>query len=146
MDINKQIVEEAMNWIGVKYQHRAVTKQGCDCTGLIIGIMQTLGYMKNYKMRVYPSDWNLHAMADNYITEELDKYADKVSDMRSGDILLFSFGKCVAHIGILLKNKLFIHNYRNAGKCGLSSIMNGSWKERLVGTYRFDINKILEVS
>lgn len=147
MDLNKQVTEEAIKWKGVKYQHRSATKQGCDCTGLIVGVMQALGYMKNYKMRKYPSDWNLHAMADNYILEEIERFADKISDMRSGDIILFRFGKCVAHAGILLENRLFIHNHKRAEKCTLSSMRrNGRWLERFVGAYRFNIDKILKVA
>ena len=143
MDLNKRIIEEVMKWKGVKYQHRSTTKQGCDCTGLIVGVMQALGYIKSYKMRKYPSDWNLHSMADNYILEEIEKFADKVSDMKSGDIVLFRFGKCIAHAGILLENKLFIHNHKKAGRCNLSSIRGvNKWAERLMGTYRFNIDKL----
>ncbi len=143
MDLNKRIVEEAIKWKGVKYQHRATTKQGCDCTGFIVGVMQALGYMRDYKMRNYPSDWNLHSMADNYILEEIVKFADRVVDMRSGDIILFRLGKCVAHAGLLLKEKLFIHNHKCAGKCNLSSLRGANkWVERFVGAYRFNIDKL----
>ena len=143
MGLNERIVEEAIKWKGVKYQHRSTTKQGCDCTGLVVGVMQALGYMKNYEMRNYPSDWNLHSMADNYILEEIKRFADRVVDMKSGDIILFRFGKCIAHAGILLENRLFIHNHKNAGKCNLSSLSGANkWARRFVGAYRFNIDKL----
>jgi len=142
MSLNEDIVKEALTWIDTPYQHRSATKQGCDCTGLIIGVMQTLGYMKDYKLRNYPKDWNLHSMADNYIVDEIEKFTDKIFDMRSGDIVLFRFGKCIAHAGILLENKLFIHSHVKAKKCNVSLMKNNEWSKRFVGAYRFNLKKV----
>lgn len=142
--MNNEIVREAWSWQGVKYQHRGTTQYGCDCTGLIIGVLQELGYLKNYNLRWYPIDWNLHNMADNYIIEELEKYADKVTDPKAGDVIVFNFGKCPAHAGIILDDKVFIHSFVTAGRCILSPLNSQKWRKRIHSYYRFSLDKINE--
>jgi cell wall-associated NlpC family hydrolase len=118
--------------LNVPYEHRGTTRRGCDCTGLIIGALRELGYLRDYKLRNYPRDWNLHAKADNHIVEEVEKVADKVSTSDIGNLVLFHFGKCVAHIGVVIENGLFIHCFLTAGKCTTSSLWNSLWTKRMV--------------
>jgi len=140
--MNYEIVQEAETWLGVKYQHRSCSKFGCDCTGLIVGVMKSLGHIKDYTLRNYPKDWNMHAMADNHIEEEISKFADKVSKPVQGDIVLFKFKhqKFVAHIGILLEDGLFIHSWEKAGRVQISSMSR--WKSHVDSYYRFNEDKV----
>ena len=143
MTLNERIVKEANRWLGVPYQHRSASRYGCDCTGLIIGIMQALGYMQGYKLRMYPKDWNLHDMADNHIEEEILKVADKITGPAvPGDIVLFKYElqKFVAHIGIVTENRQFIHCWEKSGRVQLSSIE--PWAKRLSAVYRFNEDKM----
>ena len=145
-ELRKHLCNTAKVWknLGVKYEHRGTTRNGCDCTGLIIGILQELGYMKDYKLRIYPIDWNLHSFADNHIVEELSKVADKIAKPDIGDLVLFYFGKCVAHSGIVIEDGLFIHIHQRAGKCIVSSLWNSSWTKRIVNFYRLNEDKLNE--
>ena len=124
----------------MQYVHRGTTRNGCDCTGLIIGALTEMGYLKNYVLRNYPPDWNLHAKADNYIIEEVSRYADKVDDpnIDIGDLVLFHFGKCVAHIGVIIENGLFVHCHRKSKKCKVSCLWNSPWTKRIFGFYRLN--------
>jgi len=146
MEIGERIAREALNWIGVPYQHRAMTKNGCDCTGLILGVLKTLGYLGNYKVREYPIDWNLHGMADDHIRDELLKVTNEISGsekLLKGDILLFWFGRCVSHIGIYIGDRQFVHSWRNAKKCKIAPLMNkNGWASRFDSAYRFDSKKL----
>lgn len=128
----------------VQYQHRGTTRNGCDCTGLIIGALRELGYLKNYKLRNYPPDWNLHAKADNYIIKEVSRFADEITkpNIDIGDLILFNFGKCVAHIGVMIENGLFIHCHRKSRKCVVSSLWNSPWTKRIHSFYRLNEAKL----
>jgi len=126
----------------VPYQHRGITRNGCDCTGLIIGALRELGYLKNYELRNYSPDWNLHSKADNYIVEEVSRFADKITQPDAGDLILFYFGRCVAHIGVMIENGLFIHCHRKRGECAVSSLWNSSWTKRIYGFYRLNETKL----
>jgi len=131
-------------WKGLKvpYQHRGTTRNGCDCTGLIIGVLKELGYLKNYKLRIYSPDWNLHSKADNYIVEEVSRFANEVPKPEAGDLVLFYFGKCVAHVGIMIENELFVHCYRKSKRCIASSLWNSKWAKRIHSFYRLNENKL----
>ena len=125
----------------VQYQHRGTSRNGCDCTGLIIGALQELGYLKNYKLRNYPPDWNLHSKADNYIVEEVSRFAAKITKPEAGDLVLFYFGRCVAHVGVIIEDGLFIHCHWRSRKCTVSSLWNSQWTKRIASFYRLNENK-----
>lgn len=126
----------------VHYEHRGTTRNGCDCTGLIIGALREMGYLKNYKLRTYPPDWNLHAMADNYIVEEVSKVADEIENPDIGDLVLFYIGKCVAHVGVIIENGLFIHCHKKAKRCKVSNLWNSRWTKRIYCFYRLNEAKL----
>jgi len=134
----------AKEWknLGVKYEHRGTTRNGCDCTGLVIGVLKEMGYFKNYKLRNYPLDWNLHAGADNYIMEEVVKIADRIEEPDIGDLVLFYIGRCIAHIGVVIEHDLFIHCYMTSRKCVISSLINSRWTKRIAGFYRLNEDKL----
>lgn len=143
-ELRTQLCKVAKEWLAlqVKYEHRGLTRNGCDCTGLIIGALRELGYLKTYVLRNYSRDWNLHAGADNYIVEEAEKVADKVESPIPGDIVLFHFCRCVAHAGIIVENKLFIHCHMNSKQCIVSKLWNSSWTKRIAHFYRFNEKKL----
>jgi cell wall-associated NlpC family hydrolase len=126
----------------VQYEHRGTTRNGCDCTGLIIGALRELGYLKNYKLRSYPPDWNLHSKADNYIVEELSQFANEITKPSAGDLVLFYFGRCIAHVGVIIENDLFIHCYRTGRKVKVSSLWKSQWTKRIASFYRLNEDKL----
>lgn len=136
----------------VRYEHRGTSRNGCDCTGLIIGALKELGYLRDYKLRNYPPDWNLHAKADDYITKEISKVADEIAKAEDvtktnvdiGDLVLFYFGRCVAHVGVIIENGLFVHCHRSSKKCIVSSLWNSQWTKRISSFYRLNEAKLNE--
>jgi len=143
-ELKIQLCNIVKEWkdLKVPYEHRGTSRNGCDCTGLIIGALRELGYLKNYKLRSYPPDWNLHAKADDYITEEINKVADKVANPDIGDLVLFYIGRCVAHVGVIIENGLFIHCHKKSKTCIVSSLWNSQWTKRISGFYRLNWSKL----
>jgi cell wall-associated NlpC family hydrolase len=89
----------------VPYRHRGTTEQGCDCTGLLIAIVRSLGYLAKYTLPWYARDWNLHSNRGDHLSDQIGKFADAIpkSQSRPGDVLLFKFGKCIAHAAVLVR-------------------------------------------
>jgi len=145
----EKFADEAIKWANMKvpYRHRGTTTRGCDCTGLIIGIAQSLGKLQSYKLRRYKFDWNMHSGACDIITTELSNVADCVpkSSMQPGDILVFKFGKCNAHAGIFIGNRIFVHSIANFC-CQRSLLRQSQWSDRWVLTYRFNNEKMVKHS
>jgi cell wall-associated NlpC family hydrolase len=146
--ISELFAEKVREWadLHVPYVHRGMTRQGCDCTGLIIGCLQELGYLTNFKLRYYPKDWNLHAMADDYIQQELGIGAKKLlgTQVRIGDILLFRFGKCPAHCGVLISHGVFAHSHAKAGRVEYAVLKGNQWSKRWIATWRLSEEKLRE--
>ena len=139
MTLNERIVIEAKTWLGVPYKHMGTRKTGCDCTGFLLGVARSSGFLTEYKMRKYPKDWNLHGMADDIILRELQKVSNRIRKKEAipGDVLVFKWGRCESHVGILLENKTFIHITKNSN-CNISSLKDSIHFKRWVATFRAD--------
>jgi len=145
-----QLAEEVEKFVKAKvvYQHRGTSMFGCDCTGMLIGALRNLGYFKNYKLRLYKEDFNLHRDVDDHVRIELEKVANEVSDkpLEVGDIFLFQFARQPAHIGVYLRGNIFAHCYKDAGQCCYAVIEKSPWSKRLMGRYRLDLEKVVRIS
>jgi len=149
-ELGAQLVKEVTKFVDAKvhYQHRGTSMFGCDCTGMIIGALRNLGYLKKYKLRKYKYDWNLHSKADNHIEEELMKFAKRVPNslIEPGDILLFRFGKCKAHVGVFIKDVIMAHCWKDGGKCCYTLLKDSPLSLRWVCSYRLDKDRLLKAS
>ena len=139
--LNARIAELAIEYAKdkVSYEHRGTTRNGCDCTGLIIGICREMGYLKKFVLREYCKQWNLHKGAGNYVIEELSKIARKVPNNQAiiGDIAVMWFAKCPAHCGIIVKpGPVMVHSLLTNKCCKKSLLKNSQWSRRWLATYR----------
>ena len=140
-EMGERIAEEARRWTKarVKYRHRGITMEGCDCSGFLVGVMRKLGYLLKYKLRYYPQDWNLHSGAGDFLLQEISKYAIEVpnSTAKPGDVLVFNFGKCDSHAGIMIGPKTFVHCYLTAKRVKVGVLTGSLWVKRWSKTYRW---------
>jgi len=146
-DFNIRFAELAIEWAEAKvpYQHRGLSRNGCDCFGLLVGIWREMGYFKKYVLKYYPPDWNLHAGAGNQVIEELSLYGVQVkkNEIKRGDIAILFFGKCPAHCGIIVSDKLMMVHSLSTKRCCTYGILNNSmWSRRWQTTFRMDENKL----
>ena len=142
-NLQRQLADKAQEWVGVPFLHRGMTRRGCDCTGLLIGCMKEIRPTVHYDLRQYPHDWNMHAGAGDYIREELGKVASPYEGRpEPGDILLFRFGKCIAHCAILVSGRIFVHSHVRATCVETGFLKTPQWATRFVETYRIDPGKV----
>jgi len=145
-DFNILFANEARRWAVKKipYRHMGTTEKGCDCTGLIIGVLNKLGKIKKYKLKKYKFDWNIHSGASDIITEELLKIGDFVFDRKIGDLFVFRFGKCNSHVGVFLGGYQFAHSVSHARYCQIGIVKNSMWHKRLTGVIRLNEEKMAQ--
>lgn len=143
--LNEQIVKEAKTWIGVNFQHHGASKFGCDCSGLIIGVLNAIGYLRNYKRIKYPKDWNFHGMAKGYFKDELLKFSNIVPlhKAKIGDVLLFQWGNCPSHTAWLMEDDMFL-NAQAKVKVHLTPLSSNKHRKRLRYVFRLDEEKLKE--
>jgi NlpC/P60 family putative phage cell wall peptidase len=99
------VVAAARSWIGTPYHHAADIKgAGVDCAMLLVRIYCDLGLVEPFDPRPYTRDWMLHRDDERFLRFLLTR-ASEVSDPRPGDVILFRFGRCFSHGGIVSARK-----------------------------------------
>lgn len=134
-DIRAAIVAEARSWVGTPWHHGARVKgAGVDCAQLLIMTYAAVGLIQNYKPAPYPQDWHLHRVEPIFLNELLGHCAP-VDEGKPGDIVMFKFGKQLAHGAILAQPGVVIHAWRTEGRVTLSEIGRSPLGRKLGGYY-----------
>jgi len=115
--IRAPIVAEARSWIGTPYHHAADVKGvGCDCGMLLVRVFVDLGLVAPFDPRPYAHDWHLHRGEEVYLAWLLDR-GRFVAAPEPGDVMLFRYGRCFSHGGIVTSADplTIVHAYHPAG-------------------------------
>jgi hypothetical protein len=110
------VVTEARRWIGTPYHHAAdVHGAGVDCGMLIVRVFVDIGLCSAFDPRPYTPDWHLHRGEERYLGFVFDRCCE-VNEPQPGDIIVFRYGRCYSHGGIVTKmNPLsLVHAFRPA--------------------------------
>jgi cell wall-associated NlpC family hydrolase len=153
MILRRKVVEEALKWQGTPYYNLGdVHGVGVDCCMLLVRSWVDAGIVEPFDPRPYPTQWMLHSDEERYLNW-LSLCAVEVDEPQIGDIVLWRFGRCFSHSGILTKPGVVVHALQDHGLCTQSDTNESflMWLDR-TGTKRrpvkyFDIfAKIKEVS
>jgi cell wall-associated NlpC family hydrolase len=114
------IVQEAIKQLGISYRFGGLTPQeGFDCSGLVFHT-----YLKTGR-------WLPRKSQDQYV------YANKIERPKPGDLVFFSSKiklKQIDHVGILLKEDLFIHAPGKGKEVSTSRLSDPYWQKRFQGS------------
>jgi NlpC/P60 family putative phage cell wall peptidase len=99
------VVTAARSWIGTPYHHAADIKgAGCDCAMLLVRVFCDLGLAKPFDPRPYTRDWMMHRDDERYLGF-LFACAREISAPEAGDVIVFRYGRCFSHGGIVTGTK-----------------------------------------
>jgi cell wall-associated NlpC family hydrolase len=105
------VVVEAEKWIGTPYHTNGdVLGAGIDCGMLLVRAFVDTRIVKPFDPRPYPAQWAFHQSAELYlgIVESLSREIE--GPPKPADLVLFRFGKCWAHGGIVKEWPIIIHS------------------------------------
>lgn len=129
------IVDEARTWLGTPYHHQGRIKGvGVDCAMLLAECYHACGLVPYIDPTPYPPDWHLHRSEERYLSW-VEDYADPVETPAPGDVVLYQFGRCISHGGIVVAWPTIIHAYLGEG-CVLADGEKGALAGRLAGFWR----------
>lgn len=106
-EINQRaaVVAAARSWLGTPYHHAADVKGvGVDCAMILVRVYVDLGLVEPFDPRPYPADWMLHRSDERYLGFLLARSREVPRAAAGpGDVILFRFGRCFSHGGIVTK-------------------------------------------
>jgi cell wall-associated NlpC family hydrolase len=120
------VVKEARDFMGTMYHHMGrikisrdaegniLDRGAVDCAQILYLVYSNLGLIELPPLEVYPPDWNMHRSAERYM-EKVFGYAHEVETPLPGDVVLYKFGRCFAHGGIVTEWPYIVHAYAKAG-------------------------------
>ena len=99
--LRAKIIKEANSWLGTPYvQQGDVKGAGVDCSMLLVRCWVDAGITRRFDPRPYPANWHMHHSEERYL-EWMNTLAHEVQEPKPGDVVLFMFGRCYSHAGIL---------------------------------------------
>lgn len=152
-----KIVCQARTWIGTPFHHQARLKgKGCDCLGLIVGVVDELELKDRNGVRLAAYDEVTYSKEPDgaYLARKLTGLLEEVpvAEARAGDLGLFKVRENPQHLAIFTDypcagvggaasaNQEFtlgmIHCYAQARRV-VEHRLDADWKSRLVKVYRW---------
>ena len=141
MSTSDKIIEAALSWVGTPYHHQQRCKGvGVDCAHLIAGVAIDAGLIPaDVQLPMdYSPEWNMHneeQMLLSYL--ELFGCKEKVKT-EPGDIICFTIGKAVGHVGIMISETQYVHAQNLVAPYRVTiNTLSGKWAKRHTHTYSF---------
>ena len=113
-----RVVAEALSWVGTPYRPAPRVKGGAggvDCLTFVVEVFERAGVIPHYEVPFYPQDWHLHREDERYLAGVLDHARAIAGPPDPGDVVLFRFGRCYAHGGIVTAWPMLIHAWNGMG-------------------------------
>ena len=106
----RAVVAEARSWLGTPYHHMGRVKgAGVDCAMLPAEVYAACGLIPRQEVSFYPMDWNMHRGGERYLAQVLEHAVEIAEPPQPGDLVLWRYGRCLAHGAIVLEWPRIIH-------------------------------------
>lgn len=133
------IVTEAMTWVSTPFAHHQQLKGvGVDCAHLMRGVLNGAGAAVS-KPGYYSQQWHLHRSEEQF-ADFVMVYGDEIpeTELESGDMILWKFGRCFSHGGIYIGERKVVHAICIERNTRVASIDEGdlSWRPRRCFRYK----------
>jgi cell wall-associated NlpC family hydrolase len=113
------VIVEALSWIGTPFKNCSDIKGpqgGVDCAMLMVRANVDTGRLPPFDPRPYPASWMLHNREERFLGIIRDQLGGiEVETPRVADNLVFKFGLCFSHGGILINADELVHAYIRSG-------------------------------
>jgi NlpC/P60 family putative phage cell wall peptidase len=139
-----RIVRQARTWLRTPFHHQARLKgKGCDCLGLIVGVVDELGLkdrngklLASYDEITYPTEPD-----GAYLTQRLTELLEEVpiAEAQPGDLALFKVRDNPQHLAILTDYEGalgMIHCFAPA-RAVVEHRLDDDWKQRISKVFRW---------
>lgn len=123
--MGRELVDAALKWIGTRYRYGGDSRNGTDCSGLVMRLYSDVCAVKIPRTTSAQHDFCTRL---------------KRKDARPGDLVFFGSsksGSSVSHVGLYIGKGEMIHASSSQGVV-VSDIEKGYWADRFKGAGRVD--------
>lgn len=107
--IRQKVVAEAVSWLNTPYHPRGRLKGvGVDCAMLLAEVYERAGVIPHVEPGFYSQQFGLHRSEEVFERFVLE-HGVPVDEPEPGDVVLFKYGRCFSHGGILISPIRFVH-------------------------------------
>ncbi|MEE1338366.1 MAG: C40 family peptidase [Muribaculaceae bacterium] len=122
--LSNKLEAEVQQWLGVPYKYGGQSKNGVDCSGLVVEI-----YKNVYGIKLYRASYEIY-----------EKNCSKINceELGLGDLVFFNTHKKnnrINHVGLYLKNDKFVHSSTSKGVI-ISDMTEPYYKKCFIGAGR----------
>lgn len=112
----EKVLSVARQWLGTPWHHRArLQGAGVDCAQLLIAVYSAAGLFPEFDPGEYAADRMLHSH-EQVFQGWCERYGRQVATPKAGDVVLWWFGRCFSHGGIVVDwPGTVIHAFRPYG-------------------------------
>jgi len=141
LDNTQRIVRSALSWVGTPYHHQQRLKGvGVDCAHLIAGIAIECNLISADSILPmdYSPEWNMHNREELLLGYLADFGCTEKTSLDPGDIICFTIGQAVGHIGIYVGDMKYVHaqNMTMPRQVTINTL-SGRWQKRHSHTFAF---------
>jgi hypothetical protein len=128
---NKRLYSFIEEWINTPYKWGGTDKSGVDCSGFIQKLFQ----------EVYNLDIP-RTSVEQFFTQRVDRFRS-VKFLSEGDLVFFRTAddKYITHVGVYLKNYMFINSATSKG-VSLASLNDDYWRKNYVACGRLKVKDL----
>lgn len=138
------LVAQARTWLGTPFHHQARLKgKGCDCLGLIVGVVDELGLKDRNGMKLAAYDEVTYSKEPDgaYLIQKLTGLLEEVpiAEARAGDLALFKVRENPQHLAILTDYEGglgMIHSFAPSRRV-VEHRLDDEWKSKIIKVFRW---------
>lgn len=123
------------DFIGIPFEARGRTEEGCDCWGLVRLWYAQFKGIELPTLLAYASDKDYGAIAD-IVQGEKSKWK-KVQSPIPGDVVVLRILSRECHVGVYLEGNRMLHTHRQV-ESHIESLDTPRWIHRIAGYYRYE--------
>lgn len=134
--LDLKLWETATTWFDTPFVHQQATVWGCDCVGLLVGVLAEMGFdASGSDVRSRPI-----SAISNLLKDQVEQLAVKVDSYEPSCILLFRVGRYIQHLALYNDGRI-IHTDRTMEMVKHIDYY-AELESRLAGIYLLDWGKI----
>jgi cell wall-associated NlpC family hydrolase len=124
------VILEAQGWLNTKYHsHGRLKAVGVDCAMLLLEVYSNAGIVPRFDPGAYPEQFGLHR-SEELFKGFVERYAVQMPEPVAGGCVLFKFGRCYSHGGIMISKTRLIHAVMREGRVAYGDLTDADLVNR----------------